>query len=328
MLQKRLVNIGVALQAAKGVAAAQPQYWFGVKSGKPASWEIDEDPIEVTGSTPLFGDVDRTLVVPGADFTSLLHPRMVGLLLFGALGEMATSGVGPTFTHVITPANDLPYLTFFGRAFGGDYVRVRDCKIDELELSWENAGHLSLAVTAMGVKLNWQNVAFVPGVDESFAAPLFRAAGGTFKVDPAAAVPIARNIVSGSLKIANGTEAVPQSGSVEPSDVAPAVMDVEVGINVAPDDLVDIRKALTGAAAGLEISQVPIYGSFEWLFAIDANTDLKVASSRFQVKPEMPEADPSGGFLEFDLAGKVLQPPTGDAVTVTLRNTVADYVAV
>lgn len=324
-LQKRLVAIGVGKQTALGAPAAEPFAWFGVKDGKPAQWEIDEDVIELTGDKPVYSEVDRTLVVPGAEFTSLLHPKMLGLLLYGALGSLVTTGAGP-FTHVSVPANDNPYLTFWGRAFGGDYMRVEDCKIDELEISWENAGHVSLAMTAMGVVFNWGAVAPTPTNDESVGGtPLFRAAGGVFKVDPASGVPIERPVVSGSIKITNNTEAVPQSKSVQPSDVMPGVKDIEYTLTIAPNDLSDVRKAVTGGAAGTTIGNVPVYGSLDWLFTIDANTDLRIEAPRVQAMIEAPEADPAGGYLEVELGGKAVQPAAGDALKTTLRNTVAVY---
>ena len=325
-LQKRLVAVGFSKQTAKGAAAAQPTFWMGVTDGKPVNWDLTEDVVEVTSEKPVFGEVDRTSVVGGADFTGLVHPKAIGLLLYGALGAIATTGSANPWQHIITPALDLPYLTFFGRAFGSDYLSVADSKIDELELSWDNAGSLRVAVTMMGLTLTWGTTPFTPTNDESVGGtPRFRAAGGTFKLDPASGTPIVRNIISGSLRVRNGLDAVPQAGSVQPGDVAPAVKELEATINLAPDDLLDIRKALTGAAGGTTISNVPIFGSFEWFFTIDANTDLKIESSRFQPKPEMPDADPRGGYLEVGVEGALLQPTSGDAVKATLHNAVTSY---
>src|SRR5581483_7645171 len=164
-VQKRLVAIGLAKQTAKGSPASQPTFYWGVTRGKPANWAITEEAVEVTGSNPVFTDVDRTLVVPGADFTSLIHPKAIGLLLYGALGSIATTGAGVPYQHVLTPALDLPYLTFFGKAFGGDYMTVQDVKIDSLEITQNNAGRLFVAATMMGLLFAWGATPFTPTND-------------------------------------------------------------------------------------------------------------------------------------------------------------------
>src|SRR5581483_2706273 len=291
-----------------------------------ANWAITEEAVEVTGSNPVFTDVDRTLVVPGADFTSLIHPKAIGLLLYGALGSIATTGAGVPYQHVLTPALDLPYLTFFGKAFGGDYMTVQDVKIDSLEITQNNAGRLFVAATMMGLLFAWGATPFTPTNDESAGGtPLFRAGGGTFKMDPASGTPVVRNIVSSSLRINNSMDIVPQSSSVQPGDVLPAVKDIEVSMTLAPDDLTDIRKALTGSGTGTTISNTPVYGSTDWFYTIDANTDLRLVTSRLQALIDMPEADPKGGHLPVVVAGKALQPASGAAVTATVHNAVASY---
>lgn len=325
-VQKRLVSVGYAKQTGKGVAAAQPAFWTGVTAGKPASWTIDEAPIEVTSTAPLYGEVDRKLVVPGMDFTSLVHPKMIGLLLYAALGSITTTGAGAPYQHVIVPATDVPYVTGFGKAFGGDYLKVIDNKIDSLEIKWDGAGHITITVTMMGCTFNWDTVAFVPTNDESVGGiPLYRAAGGTFKFDAASGVPVVANVTKGSLKIANNIEAVPQGNSVQPGDVIPGVKAIDLDLTLVPSDMTDLRKALTGTAGGNSISNVPIYGSFDWFYTLDANTDLRLVSTKVQSKPEMPSADPKGGALEVNFKGSVLQPASGDALTATVHNAVSTY---
>lgn len=325
-VQKRLVQVGYSKQTGKGVAAAQPTFYTGVTAGKPANWTIDESVIEATSNAPVFGEVDRKLVVPGMDFTSLVHPKMIGMLLYAALGSITTTGAGAPYQHVIVPANDVPYLTAFGRTFGGDYLTVVDNKIDTLEIAWDGAGKITVAVTMMGLTLDWEAVAFVPVNDESVGGtPLFRAAGGTFKFDAASGVPVVANITKGTLKISNNIEAVPQGNSVQPGDVIPGVKAIDLDLTIVPNDMTDLRKALTGTAGGHSISNVPIYGSFDWFYSIDANTDLRLAATRVQAKPEMPAADPKGGALQVAFKGAVLQPPSGDALTATVHNAVASY---
>lgn len=323
-LQKRLVVVGLAKQTAKGSPAANPAFQTGVTDGKPVNLDIDEEVIEVTSEKPLFGDADRKLVVPGMEYEALVHPKTIGLLLYGALGAVSTTGSGP-YTHVITPAMDVPYLTAFGKMFGADWAKVEDAKVDELEITFEGAGSLRVSVTIMGCKFTWLTSAPTPGSDESFGATLFRSAGGTFKFSPASGTPVAANIVEGTLTISNNVEEVPAAGSVRPADVMPGVKAIEIAQKVVPDNLTDLRAQITGSGSGTELSNVPVYGSMEWTFVVDANTDLKIESPRVKGFADIPDADPSGGPVEIDFDGEALQPLTGHALTATLKNDQATY---
>lgn len=325
--QARLVWVGLAKQSAKGSIAAQPAFAVGVTDGKPVTWEMDQDPIEVTSEKPTWADADRTSIVPGAEFTSLAHPKTLGLQLLGVLGAIVTTGAVDPFQHVITPALDVPYLTFFGRAFDGDYMRVADCKVDELTIKWEGAGKIEVEMTLMGLDLNpWQTTAFTPTNDESLpGTTLFRSNGGTFKVDAASGVPVTARISAGEIRIARGAEGVPQSASPLPADIATAVVELETSLTIVPDDLTEIRKIFTGSAAGTTPSKVPVYGSFEHFWTISANHDLKIEAPRTAFVAEMPDADPSGGAVEIELEGVMYQPTSGDAIKATLRNAHSAY---
>lgn len=323
---KRLVAVGLAKQTAKGSPAANPTFWLPVTGGKPGNWNNTEAPIEVASDKPLWSEVDRTSVIPGAEYESLAYAKAMGLQLLAALGSITTTGSGVPYQHVIVPAFDVPYTTLFGKLFGGDYLKIADCKIDEMEITGDNAGSLRIKQTFMGVTLAWDVTPYTPGTDLTVGGfPLFRSAGGTFKFSASDGTPVVSPVSKWSFKIARGVSAVPQAASVQPRDVSIGVADITASFTIVPDDMLDMRKALTGSASGTTISNVPVYGSFDFLLSIDANTDLRFVSSRCRTAIPVPDADPKGGPVELAVEGSVLQPQSGDGFVCTLHNDVSSY---
>lgn len=325
-LDKHLVVAGFAKQSAKGTPASDPTYQLGLTDGAPANFEVEDEVVERTSTNPVHSDADRISFVPGVELGTLAHPKAIGLLLYAALGNISTAGAGP-YTHTITPANDLPYLTVWGRAFDSDYIQLDDCKVDELSLSFENAGRVAVSASMLGLQETWEDAAWADPADDESAAgsSYFRAVGGTFKLDTGSDTPVAFDIATGELTIANGLSGVPKAASLRPRDLAPAVKELGVSMTAFPDDLTEVRKALTGTSAGSAVQDTPVYGSFEWLFTIDANTTLKVTATRVKFLATLPDADPNGGAVEVELEGLCLQPSSGDALTVELVNDVTSY---
>src|SRR2546423_14897570 len=128
MLQRRLAQVGIAKQTAKGVYPATPLYGFGVISGRMIETDVQESEIAQTWSTRGVEGDDRTLVIPKIEFECVATPGVLGLCLFGALGADTVTGAGDPSSHALTPIDatlDLPYMCFFGR-YGPDYTLLQD----------------------------------------------------------------------------------------------------------------------------------------------------------------------------------------------------------
>ncbi|MGH9169190.1 MAG: phage tail tube protein, partial [Acidimicrobiia bacterium] len=261
----------------------------------------------------------------GAAFGTRLYPRMAGLLLYAALGAVATSGpVGGVYTHVITEADDVPWLTLHGK-MGGEYYRLQDAKLDELTLSWDGPGPLKAAAKLIGENLDFPAAWTATNSEADNAGGKFRGAGGSFKADVDSAVPVTAPVKAGEVKFTNGLSAEILSDSIRPQEIFPTVLVPSVSLTLKPDDLLRWREAVTGSAAGTAIQDTPVYGSFEVKFVIDANTDLVIAATRVPFLAEFPEANPSGEPAELVLVGEADKPSAGAAITATLRNAQASY---
>ncbi len=86
-LQKKLARVGLAKQSAKGTAATNATFAFGIRDGGVFSAELPQEREEITQSASLIAPAaNRGLVVPGAEFGTRAYAGSIGLLLYAALG--------------------------------------------------------------------------------------------------------------------------------------------------------------------------------------------------------------------------------------------------
>lgn len=325
-LSRALAALGVAKQSAYGSPAANPTYLMGVRGGSPATVNIDQTPEDRTSMDYRgVSEMNRNAVIHGVESQMRAHAGSIGLLLYAALGSIATVGTGP-YTHTITPGTSLPYLTFWGLLGGsgaGNISRVSDCLIDKLEISWDGAKRLEVALTVLGATPGFPS-SVTPGTDEQRAAS-FQAGGGTFKAAMASATPVVAPVKAGGFSIQNNLTPVQLSTSVVPADVAIGGQRLETRLTTVPTDLSPWREITTGSGAGTTIAEQPVYGSYDVKFVMDANTDLQIVATKAAFACALPEADPAGGAAELELVGEPVRPAAGAAFTATLRNAVASY---
>lgn len=88
----------------------------------------------------------------GVDGTPECYVRdaSVGALLFYALGADAVTGT-TNFVHTITPANTIPYVTFWRDIADTLFEQYSDCKISNLTISTTAGSPLTAAVTVNGL---------------------------------------------------------------------------------------------------------------------------------------------------------------------------------
>lgn len=317
-VQTRLSEAGLAKQSAKGSAETNPEYAFGVLGGTVINADVSEDDLNPTSDSRIVETRERTLVVPGTDYEAVAMSQSIGLMLLGACGSVSTTGTGP-YTHTFTTADDLPYLTAAAK-YGGEFYRVQDAKIDELTLSWDDAGAAQVATTALGIDVLFdEGTAYTATTTEKPNDPL-RPVGGTMNVDGAGA-----KVQSAEITVTNNLEAVDLSDSVLADDVFPGMQGVEVSLTVVPDNLDEWQTRLTGSATGTDISDDVNFGSVDLNLSNDGGDTLQFTASELAFMATMPDADPDGGPAEVELEGIVTQPSTGDEFQFVLSNGVSAY---
>ena len=320
-LSSRIVFNGISKQTAKGSPDADPTFGHGVRSGQVTSVELDQSADELTSTERFNSAAQRLGVTNGADFVTRVYPASMGLYYYAALGGIQTSG-STNYTHTITPAATLPYLSQFGR-IDTEYFRIQDSKIDELTITWDGTAPPELGVRTLGGTL-LVGTTWTATTDES-TDEFLPTAGGTFQFDGETGTAVTANVVGGSITVANNLSTIVLSTSIDPSDVWEAVQTAEVTLRIVPDNLNDWQAVITGSDSGTAVQATPTYGSFDVTFTEDANTSLQIAATRVAFTADLPEGNPAGDAVELTLVGEVLKPSGSDAITVTAKNQTASY---
>lgn len=324
---RQIAQAYLGKQSAKGAAATGPSFTFPVTGGKPFNHAIDQPLVELTGTSPGRGVVDRVSIVPGATLPTLVWAKSAGATLYSILGGYSVTGSGP-YTHVIVPAVEpLPYQTLWGR-YNTDYVRLLNAKCDSVTISFDGPGLATLEQTWMGTTSLWADTPSAATNDDTvIAAAALHAAGGTFQLDVDGTTNATYCIRSGSVTINRNMSADMCAASVTPDDHTSGIVEVTYSLTIAPaSTLVDVRNVVTGTPTGTAPSSAPVYGAATITLTDGTNT-LTLASNRIAYVAETPDADPAGGTAEVVLEGTALAGSGVAQLTATLVNTIASYSA-
>jgi hypothetical protein len=311
---------GIAKQTAKGSIAANPYFAMGLAGGG-LTINPSQEPDALTSAYLSPAGAYRDKLENGASIETRAYLQSIGLLLLGALGGISTTGSGP-YTHVITLGTALLYFTAFEKKGDDSLHAIKDCKIDELEISWEENRPLTVSAKLVGGA--WSVPAtFTPTVSEMDTTNYFTPVGGTFQYDVDGSTLATLPILGGKIAIKRSAEAQYFSGSIEPGDVFEGSCAVDVGLTVMPDDMTLWKNILTGATSGTSISGVPIYGSYKTTF-VNGTASLDLTGARTAFLVDMPEADPAGGGAKMELAG-ISYRSAGTPITATVINAQVSY---
>lgn len=317
MIQSRITQVLLSKQVSLGSPAASGDYRIGVKSGQVATVDIAEDGIGQTWSSRINEGQDRGDVNPGSSFETVAMRKSLGLLLLAALGTDTPSGSSPARSHVFTVGDVLPYLTVHSRK-GAEYHTVGDCRLDELEISWEGVKAVTASATFMGCSIAFGGTSEVGAVaDERPKDGVLKGCGGTFTVDGQTAI-----IKSGSVTISNGLSQVHGSGSPLPSDVYPAGVTISFSLVIVPADTTLFRRVVTGTTNGTVVQCRPVIGTASCSFS-DGTHTLELASDQLAFMTSFPDTSAEGGPVEVTLEGTVVA--GSNAFKATLVNDVTNY---
>ncbi len=319
-LQVGKAVFGIAKQTALGALAANPYFDMGLAGGGLAI-AANQEADELTSAYLAAAGAFRDKVEAGFSIETRAWLKGIGLFLYGALGAVSTSGSGP-YTHTITLGSSTPYLSCFERAGDDSLHAVRDCKVAELEFSWEENKPLGVKVSGPGTVWSVPS-SFTPTASEVDTTDYFLPVDGSFKFDADSGTPVTTPMLGGTITIKRDAEAAYFSGDVEAGDVDQKHCEVEAKITLKPDDITLWKTLLTGTSSGTSIAHTPTYGSFEVTF-VNGSYSLKLAASKVAFLCDFPEADPAGGAAKVEVAGLCYRNTT-TPITATLINAQASY---
>lgn len=246
---------------------------------------------------------------------------IVTALAAANLAGGAAAGGGGDYTHVITPAAVLPWVTVFGDK-GMERKAASDCKLDELKVEWEGNAPIKVTTTWVGLGVAWSDVAYVPVLEESLVNYLKGInLAATIDLD-GAGYDGDGHVLGGSLTVKRNIASDIYSGNLMPGDLYEGAFEADVEIKYRVPNLLPVRLLLTGAVDGAVPSGDVPYGGFTLAFS-DAPDSLALAATRVAWKTDEPDADPKGGPAELTLQGRCYGVTT--PLTATVVNAHPSY---
>ena len=319
-ISSRIGTIAVAVQTGKGAAAANPTVKFELAAA-PSVMPVKE--IGRYSTTDAGRDQGPAYVsrfgVAG-DFQVYAHPQGIGTLFRAALGANANSGAGPNYTHTITPADDLPYLTIWRMVGNVIFERFVDCKVGSLRLSGSAGSPLTLSLSVEGIRSTFEaaDTALAALLNETDAGYLYPEAAGAILIDGAA-----QPLSSIEFEVNNNVSSY-QADDYFPQDIDPGAREVTLSFSTrftGATAFPDYRTFYYGSAAGTTQSTVITPRTFAVTFTRNANTSLKIDLPRITYAAIPVNPDPGGDPLEVEVSTSVEKPSGATPiVTVTVKD--------
>ena len=243
--------------------------------------------------------------------------------LYSVLGSLATgartpaSGAPYSYTHTITPAASLPYISVWRNISDTLYESFRDCKVGSLTISAEAGGVLTATAGIQGLLPTRLTS------DPSASIPLQSGPVYQFSHRPTAGVVTLGGgatalVRSFELSIENNLQRQ-QTDAVTPYDVIEGQREVSLGFDLIFESLDEYNKFHYGGAAGTAISNTIFTTSAVFTFERGAQNQIafnlpSIAYQEFPVEPS-PGGDPIVASVRA-----VAQRGGSPVVTATVKN--------
>lgn len=244
----------------------------------------------------------------------------IGFWLWAALGSDAVTGADPNYSHVITPASTLPYITVWRNIADTLFEQYTDCKVGTLTVSAEAGAPLTATAAIQGA------VATRLTADPSVADAIPLANEQVYNFNNAS-VQLSGGatsyVRSFELTIENNVSRQ-QTDDVSPFDVTEGLQTVSLGFDLIFANLDEYNSFHYGSAAGVTTS--PDIYTTEALFTFDLGADNSVAFNLPSIAYEEFPIDPNpGGDPIVASVRAVAQRGASPVVTATVANQVATY---
>ncbi len=326
--------VGVALQSARGAAAAKPTFMHGLTGGSPfgMSRSIANTAVSCGSRAPSDARVDSVEVTPSVQ--SLCYPDVFGLYLYLALGNVTSKACTEEslkgyYTHTFTMGADIPYSTIWSQIGTANFTRADDCKLSTLQLTATGNEHLAMQADFRGCDAQ-VGIASIPGaVAASCYDGKYTTTDCDFLLDTASETPAEALVSEASFTIENNVTDLSGLGRCMPRDVAEGNCHIGVSVTTIPNDITPYKKMATASETATAVSSKVVLGSVHAKFyhTDDPNMTLDIAVSHIPFTADFPEVDPEGNeaTIQFTSDASIIKAAGESPITVTLVNKTASY---
>lgn len=243
----------------------------------------------------------------------------MGFWLFAVLGADAVTGT-TNFSHTITPANTLPYITVWRNISNTLYEQYRDCKVSSLTIS-ADAGQPLLATAAIQ-GLQASRLAADPSASPAIAL----ASQYVYNYNDATVTlsgGVTALVSSFELTIENNVTRQ-QTDDVVPYDVVEGERQVSLSFDLIFEDLTEYNKFHYGGAAGTTISSQIYTTSADFQFDNGANNQVKFTLPSIAYEEFPVDAVPDGGPINVSVRA-VAQRGASPVLAAVVKNQISSY---
>jgi hypothetical protein len=234
-------------------------------------------------------------------------------ILNAALGATVTSGT-TNYTHTITPANNIPYLTLWRMLGGSLYEKYEDCMISELTISADTAGPLTATLSIVGresERLTSDPDALV--IPASSAVYNFNEATVTAHGGATALVS------SFELTLSNNVT-VQQTDDVKPYDVVAGMRSLTVGYDMIFETLDAYNAFHYGSTSGTDQSTTVTETALTFLFSKGTNNSISFSIPHAAVEEFPVDPDPGGDPVVAAVRTRAQRHPSDPILTAVVKN--------
>jgi len=312
--------IGIAKQASKGTGVPPTKF------AKLSSAESIEMLQEIGAFRELEGDqmisnIVKNIHKPDGTFSFFARPDLAAAIFAWVLGNDTISGAEAPYTHTITHANTIPWLTI--EKYLDTVERITDCKINQVVIEGTSGQPISVEVNFLGI---------LPSIETEPATPTYEAndkflyyhGKGLYKIDDV----VVANINSFRITILRNLTSESQTEDFIRSDIVELGTDIDVEFTLKFIDSDFYKKVLYGgsttAVATLDSGKIEVNFTYGTGVALKG---LKIELPSLKHLSAQKFIDPEPAELEMSCIAKAILPSSGEIITVTASNAVtASYI--
>ena len=248
-------------------------------------------------------------------------------LLYGVLGTDTPTGAGDPYSHVLTHADTLPYITWWSHLGGLEFDEVSDTKISQLVISGETGQPLRLSVTVEGIRPRHQAAEETTATVEVGDAPVFYDGDGALMLEGAAVA----SIGSFTCTINRNVTRIMGDGLL-PIDLAEGLFSVEWSVGKLYTAISMRKRLMYGAGAPSNdtevvetVLQLGATGiDMKFTQSTGPERSIQIECPNVTVSPYEVPPNTDGSPLREEIPMIALDDGVDEPITVTILNDIAD----
>jgi hypothetical protein len=244
----------------------------------------------------------------------------IGFWLNAALGADAVTGTTPNFTHTLTPANNLPYISVWRDVADTLFEAYQDCKVSSLVVSAQVGQPLSATATILGrtatrLAADPSTTAVIP-LENGY---VYNANDATITLSGGATTLVGQF----SLTIENGVT-TQYTDNVQPIDVVEGLRRVSLSFDLVFQNLNEYNSFFYGSTSGTVVTNTIYTTSADFKFIKGANNSIEFSFPSIAYETFPVDVNPAGNPIVASITA-VAQRGASPVVTAIVKNQVQLY---